>query len=81
MTTDLHADYIAAQAAGHHPDCDGFRTAHRVMAEPSGVGYIAVCDDCGRFAAGWHKDRAAVERTHRDHAQEVACDGRCRSWN
>jgi hypothetical protein len=81
MTTDLHADYIAAQAAGHHPDCDGFRTAHRVTATPAvNAGHSATCADCGELG-GWFATPAAVVAAHRGHAQDVRCDGRCRSWS
>lgn len=78
---DYLADYDAAQAAGHHVDCDGYRTAHRVEVCPDAGGYRAVCADCGPLHVGSFGQRRDCERLHAGHAQEVPCDGRCTGWS
>lgn len=65
----------------HHPDCDGFRTAHRVTIERDGTLRRAVCAECGPLHVGLFGPAVPVERMFSDHASEVPCDGRCRDWS
>jgi hypothetical protein len=78
---DYMADYNEAQAAGHHPDCDGWRTAHRweVVKLDTGT-YKAICDECGELHIGSTGSPDTAARLAAGHASEVRCDGRCRSW-
>ena len=77
---DYQHDYRAAQESGHHVDCDGFRTAHRVTYVIDNRTHRAVCDDCGPLHVGSFGDETTVRRLYADHAHEVACDGRCKAW-
>lgn len=87
--TDYMADYREAQASGHHIDCDGYRTAHRVTIERerttgkvSPYLYRAVCEECGPLGVGSSSSEASARSiaSVANHSSEVRCDGRCREW-
>lgn len=68
----------------HHPDCDGFRTAH--LSEPqrvvlyAGVGWRPACR-CGLAETYLVMARdEAVRRTPCALPAQVPCDGRCADW-
>ncbi len=67
-------------AQGHHPDCDGYRTAHRVTFTEDRTCYRAECAECGPLHVDLFGQRADCERQYASHACEVPCDGRCREW-
>ena len=82
---DYQAPYKAAQAAGHHIDCDGYRTEHSVSIERTryangSSSFTAVCEECGPLHIGSYGDERAVRRLFGAHARGVACDGRCKDW-
>lgn len=79
-TTDFYADYRAAQEAGHHSDCDGYRTAHKVELVRNGSLYDAVCEVCGVLPAGHLCSAERARRMGSAHSEEVSCDLRCRKW-
>lgn len=86
-TTDYLSDYRAAQTAGHHVDCDGYRIAHRVTIErertSSSVApflYRAVCEECGPLGIGSSSGEQTAKALSSGHSSEVECDGRCRYW-
>jgi hypothetical protein len=77
----LQADYRAAQANGHHVDCDGYRAAHKISAEPStNGGYTAVCSDCA-IQGSWYRTRQEAERARAGHTIEVPCTLQCHDWS
>lgn len=82
---NYQADYRAAQASGHHVDCDGYMILHRTTVERVSYGggkfgYRAVCEDCGSLHVGTFGNESDAKAATRGHAQEVPCDGRCRDW-
>lgn len=82
---DWQADYRAAQAAGHHEECDGYMTEHRTSVERVEHGggkrtYRVVCEECGPLHAGTFGQERDADTNRRGHAREVPCDGRCRDW-
>ncbi len=64
----------------HHPDCDGWRTAHRVYIVTDRDMSRAVCEQCGPLHLGSYGPSVNVERMYGGHSQEVPCDGRCMEW-
>ncbi len=79
---DYMADYAAAQAAGHHVDCDGYMTLHRTEIVRNAAGTFEThCETCGKLGIGSSSSRETQQAMHADHATETACDGRCKDWS
>lgn len=70
----------------HHPDCDGWRTDHRVRINVERTSslrtpllYRAACEECGPLHAGSFARKADAGK-FLTHSTEVRCDGRCLEW-
>lgn len=79
---------MTAPTITHHPDCDGWRTAHRtrphVAAKIPNTRRRCIywtCDECDHRwpTVGSIEIDGPVELARRapDHAHETRCDGRC----
>jgi len=84
MTTDYAKDYNEAQASGHHVNCDGWMTEHRVSVIETRFrdgykDYHALCEACGELHVGAFGQKENAEAFY-SHQNEVSCDGRCKDW-
>lgn len=66
----------------HHPDCDGWRTAHKVTFHTDRGMMEAHCEECGKLHVGSFGPAAhAACKAFQSHSAEVECDGRCMEWS
>jgi hypothetical protein len=86
MTTDYMADWREAQSQGHHPDCDGYMTSHRVTLvrkryDNGSYSWTPTCEECGKLFVGSFGQEQDAKNVSAGHSSEVACDKRCLAWD
>jgi hypothetical protein len=72
----------------HHPDCDGWRTEHRVTIEVTETSsqrtphlYRASCDECGLLYSYFVESERQARKFASGHEKSAECDGRCQLWD